>query len=113
MHPPLDRPHPDCEDMIAELKQCHATSGLYKFLGACNDIKIHVDQCLRREKARLLDELKTELPERKERQEQIIKRAFGKDVTFTEFLAQDKEYRAAVQLQQEKSAAASESAKSA
>jgi len=95
MHPPLDRPHPDCEASIAQLKHCHATAGWYKYMGACNEWKTKMDQCLREEKQRLLDELKAELPERKQRQEEIVKKAFGKEITFSEYLEKDKEYRAA------------------
>ena len=112
MHPPLDRPHPDCGEVIAALKQCHATSGLYKYAGACNDIKNQVDQCLRHEKKRLLDELNADIPERLERQEQIIKMAFGKDMTYTEYLAKDRERRAAKQQQQQKGTAVSGGANS-
>jgi len=109
MHPPLDRPHPDCEDVIAQLKECHATAGIYKYMGLCNDIKTAVDQCLRAEKKRLLDEMSKELPERKARQEAIVQRAFGKPVTFSEYLEKDKEYQAAKQ----KAAAARNSKKEA
>ena len=97
MHPPLDRPHPDCGEVIAELKHCHATSGLYKYAGACNDIKTRMDQCLRREKKRLMDELNADLPQRLGQEEEIIKMAFGKDMTYSEYLAKDRERRAAKQ----------------
>ena len=95
MHPPLDRPHPDCADIIRALKECHAT-GWKKYLGGCNETKLALDQCFKAEKQRLLTEMNKELPERKIRQEEIIQKAFGKDVTFTEYLKQDKEYLAEV-----------------
>ena len=95
MHPPLDRPHPDCEDVIRALRACHA-AGWRKYLGACNDIKVDLDKCLKGEKMRLLTEMNKELPERKIRQEEIVKNAFGKNMTFSEYLQKDKEYLAEV-----------------
>lgn len=92
MHPPLDRPHPDCHEVIQELKDCHADTWK-KFTGGCNDIKTRLDICLREEKKRLLDELNKELPQRKLRQEEVIKQAFGKTMTFSEYLEKDKEYQ--------------------
>jgi COX assembly mitochondrial protein 2 len=93
MHPPLDRPHPDCQDVIQELRDCHANSSWKKYLGECNDVKYRLDRCLKAEKQRVLDELNRDLDDRKKRQEEIIKVAFGKDVTFSEYLQQDKEYQ--------------------
>jgi COX assembly mitochondrial protein 2 len=91
MHPPLDRSHPDCEHVIAELKACHA-AGFSKWLGRCNDIKLALDKCFRDEKDRLLAELNREMPERRMRQEEIVKRAFGREQTFSEYLQQDRGY---------------------
>lgn len=96
MHPPLDRPHPDCEEVIRELRYCHAQSGWKQYLGACNEIKFAMDRCLKAEKSRLLTEMNQELPERKIRQEEIVKNAFGKTVTFSEYLQKDEEYQAEV-----------------
>ncbi len=31
MHPPLDRPHPDCQEAIDSLRHCHATNSKLKF----------------------------------------------------------------------------------
>lgn len=95
MHPPLDRPHPDCEDEVQQLKHCHATSGWAKYAGVCNPYKTAVDQCFRMEKARLMKEMAKELPGRKVRQEAIVQRAFGKQESFSEFLQKDPEYLAA------------------
>lgn len=93
MHPPLDRPHPDCQDAIRELRDCHANNSWSKYLGACNAAAFHLDRCLKAEKQRVLDELNRDLDDRKRRQEEIIKVAFGKDVTFSEYLQQDREYQ--------------------
>ena len=94
MHPPLDRPHPDCEDVVQALKACHFDTWK-KFTGGCNTIKYDLDVCFKAEKKRLLDEMNHDLVERKQRHEEVIKQAFGKSMTFTEYLQQDKEYRQA------------------
>jgi COX assembly mitochondrial protein 2 len=94
MHPPLDRPHPDCEDAIRALRTCHLEAGWKKYLGACNAFKFAIDRCFKEEKNRLLADMDKELPERKVRQEEIVKNAFGQTLTFSEYLQQDKEYRA-------------------
>ena len=52
MHPPLDRPHPDCQSEINDLHHCHATTSKMKFWG-CNEVKYALDRCLREEKVRL------------------------------------------------------------
>jgi COX assembly mitochondrial protein 2 len=93
MHPPLDRPHPDCGEIIKELKVCHMTNTVTKYMGACNDIKFAMDQCLKAEKKRLLVNSNMELPQYYQvEQENLIKEAFGKKMTFQEYLQQDKEY---------------------
>ena len=95
MHPPLDRPHPDCQGAIDDLKECHL-SFWNKYSGGCNDIKVRLDQCLKAEKKRLLDEMNQDLPQMKVKQEEIIKNAFGKNITFSEYLAKDKDYKEAM-----------------
>ncbi len=50
MHPPLDRPHPECGECIIALKKCHADNQYAKFWGACNDAKAELDWCFRQEK---------------------------------------------------------------
>jgi COX assembly mitochondrial protein 2 len=105
MHPPLDRPHPDCNDIINELKQCHITNSFSKYVGRCNDIKFAMDKCLKAEKKRLLAETNKELPEYYNiEQANIIKEAFGQTMTFQEYLKQDKEYiKAATKRKQQQS----------
>jgi len=56
MHPPLDRPHPDCQDEIEALRHCHASQSKLKFW-ACNDAKFAVDRCFKSEKERKLQRL--------------------------------------------------------
>ena len=52
MHPPLDRPHPDCQALIVALNDCHDNNVYAKFWGACNDPKASMDRCFREEKER-------------------------------------------------------------
>ena len=101
MHPPLDRPHPDCQDVIAALKACHAR-GWQKWWGGCNDIKTALDRCLKLEKQRLLQEVNEGLVERKMQEQDLVRQAFGKKETFAEYLARDKEYQRAVQEKKQK-----------
>jgi COX assembly protein 2 len=101
MHPPLDRPHPDCNDVIQELRECHESS-LRKYTGQCNQVKYRLDRCLKAEKRRIQDELNRELPDRQRRQEEIIKRAFGKDITFSEYLQKDEDYQREVRIKEER-----------
>mmetsp|Transcript_4106 Transcript_4106/g.8241 ORF Transcript_4106/g.8241 Transcript_4106/m.8241 type:complete len:82 (-) Transcript_4106:49-294(-) len=53
MHPPLHRPHPDCESHVFDLENCHATQPYAKFFGVCNDYKMALDKCFREEKERM------------------------------------------------------------
>ncbi|DAZ97211.1 TPA: hypothetical protein N0F65_003842 [Lagenidium giganteum] len=50
MHPPLERPHPDCQEVIHALYECHEENPWGKFMGACNDQKRNLDMCLKKEK---------------------------------------------------------------
>jgi len=50
MHPPLDRPHPDCQEAIKNLQNCHEEHVLGKFVGKCNQFKADLDACFRLEK---------------------------------------------------------------
>jgi COX assembly mitochondrial protein 2 len=103
MHPPLDRPHPDCGEIIQQLKECHLTKTITKYMGACNDIKFAMDRCLKAEKKRLQTITNTELPEYYNvEQAHIIKEAFGQKLTFQEYLKQDKEFMAAMKQKEEK-----------
>lgn len=104
MHPPLDRPHPDCQDVIDALKSCHLDSWK-KYTGGCNAIKRALDNCFKLEKERLLKDLTKDLPNERKEAEDIVKQAFGRQETFQEFLARDKEYQKAMQAKKEKTAA--------
>ena len=50
MHPPLDRPHPFCQDVITALRACHSENPLSKLIGVCNDQKWALDACFKVEK---------------------------------------------------------------
>ena len=50
MHPPLDRPHPECQEAIKALTSCHDTHPYSKFVGVCNQYKAALDICLKAEK---------------------------------------------------------------
>ena len=91
MHPPLDRPHPDCEKEVDALRQCHATTSKLKFW-ACNEIKFAMDQCLKIEKQRMLTEMNKDFEEKRQREEDAFRDAVGQELTFDEYLKQDKEY---------------------
>ena len=78
--------------MIQELRICHANRWK-KYTGGCNDIKVRLDQCLKAEKKRLLAEMNKDLPDRAKKQEDVVKKAFGKQMTFSEYLKQDKDYQ--------------------
>lgn len=95
MHPPLDRPHPDCEDVIAALKACHESTW-QKYTGGCNSIKRALDACFKMEKDRLLRDLTRDLPEERRQAEEIIQQAFGKKETFQEYLQRDADYQKAL-----------------
>lgn len=91
MHPPLDRPHPDCQEVINGLKECHLS--WKKYTGACNSLKTALDQCLREEKNRIMIELNKDIVETKQKEQELIREAFGKKETFAEYLAKDRDYR--------------------
>jgi COX assembly protein 2 len=101
MHPPLDRPHPDCEDVIQALRACHSNNWK-KYTGGCNTIKVALDQCFKFEKDRLLKEMNKELPGKRDKQEEIIKKAFGKNLTFQEYLEKDKDHQAELRNKKER-----------
>ena len=100
MHPPLDRPHPDCEDVIAALKVCHLDTWK-KYTGGCNVIKRALDNCFKVEKERILRNLVKDLPAERQQAEDVVKEAFGKRETFQEFLARDADYQNALRKKKE------------
>jgi COX assembly mitochondrial protein 2 len=106
MHPPLDRPHPDCQPEIAQLHECHLS--WHKFFGACNDIKTALDQCLRREKRRLMKERLKDYDIYLAREQLMMQKTFGRDETFSEYLAHDENYLEALRKKREREQHAAE-----
>ncbi|KAL7568991.1 hypothetical protein ACA910_021282 [Epithemia clementina (nom. ined.)] len=92
MHPPLDRPHPDCQDVIKALKECHRHT-FKKFTGGCNRQKNELDTCFVQEKERALKEMNKDWLEKKRVEDEALKWAFGRTETFEEYLARDKGYQ--------------------
>ena len=96
MHPPLDRPHPDCQSEIDNLRLCHATTSKLKFW-ACNEVKYALDRCLKEEKARLLVELNKDMEAKRAAEEDAYQKAMGKDVSWEEYLKRDKDFNKAME----------------
>ncbi|KAL7534359.1 hypothetical protein ACHAXR_005817 [Thalassiosira sp. AJA248-18] len=96
MHPPLDRPHPDCQNEINNLHYCHATTSKLRFWG-CNDIKFALDKCLKDEKVKLLAEMNTNVEEKRAAEEKAYQMATGKQLSFEEYLKQDKDWNNAME----------------
>jgi COX assembly protein 2 len=92
MHPPLDRPHPDCQEAIRALQECRANRPRWK-IWACNDLKYQMDACFRREKARLLKDLNKDMFQDRAKEEDAWKEATGKEESFEEYLRNDKTYQ--------------------
>lgn len=93
MHPPLDRPHPDCQEHIEALRHCHDTRSIFK-IWACNEIKVLLDTCFRREKADFLKEINKDMDEKRREEDEAFADAMGHKMTFEQYLSQDKEYQA-------------------
>jgi COX assembly protein 2 len=91
MHPPLDRPHPECQQQIEALQTCHATTSKLKFW-ACNEVKFALDQCLKIEKQNLLKELNKDVEQKRKIEEDAYQKALGKDISFEEYLKNDKDF---------------------
>lgn len=92
MHPPLDRPHPDCQGKIDKLQECHENRSVVKFW-ACNELKYALDKCFKEEKARLLKHMNKDMHEKRKREDEAWADAAGHGMTFEDYLKQDKEYQ--------------------
>ena len=95
MHPPLDRPHPDCQTEINNLHHCHATTSKLKFWG-CNEVKFTLDKCLKEEKLRLLEDMNKDAEAKRAAEDDVIQKALGKDLSFEEYLKKDKDLNEAM-----------------
>jgi COX assembly mitochondrial protein 2 len=92
MHPPLDRPHPDCQLEIEGLRTCHATESKLKFW-ACNEVKANLDRCFKLEKEDMLRRMNANLQQSRNEEHAQASLAVGRTQTFQEFLATDETYR--------------------
>ena len=92
MHPPLDRPHPDCQAAIEDLRHCQETRPTFK-VWACNELKFRLDQCFKEEKERMLQEMNKDIVSRRAEEEAQAALSTGKNMTFQQFLAKDKAYQ--------------------
>jgi COX assembly protein 2 len=94
MHPPLDRPHPECQDEINGLRECHKSASKLKFW-ACNEVKDALDKCFREEKKKMLKEtIFFNLEEKRQEEYSQAALAFNnKGVTFRESLTTDPIYQ--------------------
>ncbi|TYZ63139.1 hypothetical protein PybrP1_008222 [[Pythium] brassicae (nom. inval.)] len=88
MHAPLERPHPECQEVIAALNRCHEENPRLKFFGACNEAKNELDLCFKAEKVRKRSEnfkrakesdayVRQKMQERRERMAREAKEAAG------------------------------------
>ena len=76
MHPPLDRPHPRCQDAINNLRECHQNGSKLKFW-ACNEVKAKLDRCFKEEKEEMLRQMNANLDEKKKEEQAQAALAFG------------------------------------
>lgn len=101
MHPPLDRPHPDCQAEIDALRHCHATSSKLKFW-ACNEVKAQLDVCFKEEKRRSLEILNRDMDTTKATEQAQAALAMNQTQSFAEYLQNDKQYQKDLQQEKEK-----------
>ncbi|CAJ1914608.1 unnamed protein product [Cylindrotheca closterium] len=92
MHPPLDRPHPDCQEAIDELRNCQKTRSRIK-VWACNELKHRLDDCFKEEKQKILLDMNKGFAERRLLEDEQAAKSTGKNMTFQEYLKKDKEYQ--------------------
>ena len=78
MHPPLVlHRNPQCREQILALQRCHKEHSLSKFWGACNDVKIKLDACFRKQKEYKSKVNLTKARAERERLEERRRRASG------------------------------------
>lgn len=91
MHPPLERPHPDCQGVIDALNKCHAENSKVLFW-RCNKAKFELDKCFKVEKQRMLKEMTKDYEQVRTKEDDLIKEALGQTMSFQEYLEKDKNY---------------------
>eukprot|EP00545_Synedropsis_sp_CCMP1620_P004574 CAMPEP_0119019114 /NCGR_PEP_ID=MMETSP1176-20130426/21017_1 /TAXON_ID=265551 /ORGANISM="Synedropsis recta cf, Strain CCMP1620" /LENGTH=92 /DNA_ID=CAMNT_0006973251 /DNA_START=36 /DNA_END=311 /DNA_ORIENTATION=+ len=92
MHPPLDRPHPDCQQAVEDLRDCHDTRSFFR-ISACNDLKSQLDSCFKAEKVKLLKVLNKNMHEKRKEEEEAWADAAGHKLSFEDYLKADKTYQ--------------------
>ena len=92
MHPPLDRPHPDCQEAVDALRECHQTTSKLQFW-ACNELKYNMDRCLKVEKEKMLKDMNKDFEAKRQREEDAFRDAIGQELTFDEYLKKDKGFQ--------------------
>jgi len=92
MHPPLERPHPDCQIEIDSLRHCQKNRPTLQ-VWACNELKYRMDQCFRAEKEAMLKEMDKDIVSRRAEEEAQAAMSTGTNMTFEQYLARDKAYQ--------------------
>lgn len=92
MHPPLDRPHPNCHMIVEALRDCQRTRPTLK-VWACNDLKYQMDQCFRLEKEEMLKELNKDIVSKRAEEEAQAAISTGTNMTFEQYLKKDMKYK--------------------
>jgi COX assembly protein 2 len=92
MHPPLNRPHPDCRLEIDALRECQVTRPKL-IVWACNELKYRMDKCFKEEKERVLKELNKDIVSRRAEEEAQAAMSTGTNMTFEQYLKKDKTYQ--------------------
>lgn len=92
MHPPLDRPHPDCQEEVLGLKDCHSANSKLKFW-ACNEIKFRLDQCFKAEKDAMLLRMNRGFETGRLEEDEQSAESTGRNMSFQDFLATDKTFK--------------------
>lgn len=92
MHPPLDRPHPNCQKQIEALRHCQETRPALK-VWACNQLKFAMDHCFKEEKEEMLKEMNKDIVARRAEEEAQAAISTGTNMTFEQYLAKDKKYQ--------------------
>jgi len=89
MHPPLERPHPKCQDAINALNLCHAQKFSKVLFWKCNEVKYELDRCFKAEKQDMLKTINVKEDHIREQENAVLE----KDVSFQDYLKKDPEFQ--------------------
>lgn len=92
MHPPLERPHPKCQDAIQALNSCHAQKYSKLLFWRCNEVKYELDRCFKEEKKQMLKHLYAEeggVEHIRQQEDSVLDRK----ESFQEYLMRDPDYQ--------------------